>query len=81
MSLRVKKTLTHLGIGVAVVVVFTLIGISHKPAHFGFTLPFGIFAAFWLALTGYTWWVWGNSEKAVALRAKAEQRKAAKLTR
>ncbi|MFF2073908.1 hypothetical protein ACFVXG_04035 [Kitasatospora sp. NPDC058162] len=76
MNLRTKKTLTTLLSGTIVFTCSTLYRLSRgwQP----FTPVFFGFVALFLATTWYTWWWYGDSPKAVALRATAEAKKAAR---
>ncbi|MQS15945.1 hypothetical protein F7Q99_27740 [Streptomyces kaniharaensis] len=75
MNLRTKKTLTALLSG-AILHIFSIINILSRGAHL--TPVFFVFVALNLAIAGYTWWWYGDSPKAVGLRAKAEAKKAAR---
>jgi hypothetical protein len=81
MSLRVKKTVFALLRGVALMAALTAYDLSKPHTHFAITLPFVLFSLFWIAVTGYTWWWFGNSETAVAQRTRAEEKRAARRAR
>ncbi|MEZ0096323.1 hypothetical protein [Streptacidiphilus sp. EB129] len=81
MSLRVKKTLLSLLRGVVLMAALTAYGLSKPHTHFALTLPFVFLSVFWIAITVYTWWWYGDSEKAVALRARAEEKRVAPRAR
>jgi hypothetical protein len=72
---RTKHVLRPLVSGVVLVGGTTAVrlarGLSLRPY-----LPYGIcFSAFFLAMTYYAWWYYGDSPKAVALRAKGEEKR------
>ncbi|MFJ9950096.1 hypothetical protein [Kitasatospora sp. NPDC091207] len=76
MNLRTKKTLTALLKGAIVLGACALY--SHaRGGHLATTPLFLGFIALNLAIAGYTWWWYGDSPKAVEVRAKAEAGKAA----
>ncbi|MFH8385546.1 hypothetical protein ACH4E7_32205 [Kitasatospora sp. NPDC018058] len=77
MNLRTKKTLTVLLRGAIALCFSTLWGLA-RGGHLAVT-PLGlVFVALFVAIAGYTWWWYGDSPKAVALRAKADAKKAAR---
>ena len=78
MSLRVKKTLRTLLRGVILMAAFTVIGLSKPHTHLALNLPFVLFCLFWTAITVQTWWLYGDSEKAVAQRARLDEKRAAR---
>ncbi|MBF9069063.1 hypothetical protein [Streptacidiphilus fuscans] len=75
MNLRAKKTLGALVRGALVLTFWTLYGLS-RGGRLGFNPVFLGFVVFFVLIAGYTWWWYGDSPKAVALRAKAEAKKA-----
>ncbi|WP_189923049.1 hypothetical protein [Kitasatospora xanthocidica] len=77
MNLRTKKTLGVLLRGAIVLACSTLFGLA-RGGHFGVNPLFFVFVALFLAIAGYTWWWYGDSPKAVAVRAKVEAKKAAR---
>ncbi|MER7668322.1 hypothetical protein ABTY61_07620 [Kitasatospora sp. NPDC096128] len=77
MNLRTKKTLSTLLIG-AILLTCSILSRLANGGHFALNPFFFGFVALFLASAGYTWWWYGDSPKAVALRAKAEAKKAAR---
>ncbi|MFI9367003.1 hypothetical protein ACIG5E_39125 [Kitasatospora sp. NPDC053057] len=77
MNLRTKKTLMVLLRGAIVPGLSTIYGLA-RGDHLVVTPLFVGFVAFFVASAGYTWWWYGDSPKAVALRAKVEAKKAAR---
>ncbi|MFJ9606140.1 hypothetical protein ACIRS1_07240 [Kitasatospora sp. NPDC101176] len=77
MNLRTKKTLSVLLQGAVVLALCTLYSVFRNGWH-GFGPGFYVFAALNLAVTGYAWWWYGDSPKAVDARAKAELKRAAR---
>ncbi|MET8625507.1 hypothetical protein ABZW30_17465 [Kitasatospora sp. NPDC004669] len=77
MNLRTKKTLSALLKGAIVLTCSTLYRLAR-----GWQLVvdpvFFAFVALFLASAGYTWWWYGDSPKAVAMRANVEAKKAAR---
>ncbi|MDH6122911.1 hypothetical protein [Kitasatospora sp. GAS204B] len=69
MSIRMKKTLLSLAYCIPGVMGIALFG------HLG-TISIAVWTVIWAATVGYAWWWYGDSEKAVALRTKAEAKKA-----
>jgi hypothetical protein len=69
MSIRIKKTLLSLSYGIPGLVCSALFG------HLS-TISIAVWTVIWAAIVGYAWWWHGDSEKAVALRTKAEAKKA-----
>ena len=81
MSTRAKKTLYASVRWIVVLALIAMTGLARPHTHFAMNAISWAVVLVAAASVVYTWWWYGNSEKAVALRAKAEQRKAAKLTR
>ncbi|WP_345694670.1 hypothetical protein [Kitasatospora terrestris] len=77
MNLRTKKTSAALLKGAIV-----LTGVALYRAARGWQLEadpvFFVFVVLFLGSVGYTWWWYGDSPKAVAVRANAEAKKAAR---
>ncbi|WP_181649678.1 hypothetical protein [Streptomyces sp. WAC00263] len=71
MNLRLKKTLTVLLSGAITLGGWTLVSLS-RGGHLGVNPVFIGFVILFLATAGYTWWWYGESEKAMAWRAKVE---------
>ncbi|MEU8929929.1 hypothetical protein AB0D30_08575 [Streptomyces sp. NPDC048409] len=81
MSNRLRRTLVAAARGAASVcglVVFWMV-LGFSPAGI---VPWAVgFAALFAAITWYTWWFYGDSPKALALRAKAEAKESRTLGR
>lgn len=77
MNIRTKKTLTVLLRGAVILTFWTFYGLA-RGGHLGFNPIFFACVALYLASAGYTWWWYGDSPRAVALRAKREARKVAR---
>ncbi|WP_406482623.1 hypothetical protein [Streptomyces sp. NBC_01615] len=75
MNLRTKKALMALLRGAIVLGGWTVFGLA-RGGHLAITPLFLAFVVLFVAIAGYTWWWYGDSEKAVALRAKADAKKA-----
>jgi non-ribosomal peptide synthetase component F len=71
MNLRTKKTLGVLLRGAIIFGGLTVLGLA-RGGHLALTVPFVVCVSLYLAGAGYTWWYYGDSPKAVGLRAKAE---------
>ncbi|MQS16488.1 hypothetical protein F7Q99_30915 [Streptomyces kaniharaensis] len=79
MSTRVKKTLLTLVQGTVLTALLSVHNLT-KPGHLEITPWTVLWMVVWVAIAGYTWWFYGDSEKAVALQAKVEAKKAARRT-
>ncbi|MFJ9606145.1 hypothetical protein ACIRS1_07265 [Kitasatospora sp. NPDC101176] len=77
MNLRTKKTLSILLRGVAVLAFLTLFGVLRSGWH-GLGPGFYVCVALNVAVTGYAWWWYGDSPKAVEARMKVEAKRAAR---
>ncbi|RKE05005.1 hypothetical protein [Streptomyces sp. TLI_171] len=76
MNLRTKKTLRTLVTGAIVITFWTVYDLA-RGRHLGLNPVFFGMVAVYLAGAGYTWWWYGDSPKAVAMRAKAEDKREA----
>ncbi|MER7584496.1 hypothetical protein [Kitasatospora sp. NPDC097691] len=77
MNLRTKKTLGVLLRG-AIIPTFWTVQVMVQERQIVLRPAFFVFLALLVATTGYAWWWYGDSPKAVAYRAKAEAKKAAR---
>ncbi|MER7768819.1 hypothetical protein [Kitasatospora sp. NPDC096140] len=80
MNLRTKKTLSVLLKGALILTFWTVYGLA-RGGQFRLNPFFFVSVALFLAIAGYTWWWYGDSDKAVALRAQVEVKKAARQLR
>ncbi|MGY4741313.1 hypothetical protein [Streptomyces sp. ATMOS53] len=81
MSNRLKRTLASAARGAALVFGLVVYWISRGAQPAG-VMPWAIgFAALFAGITWYTWWFYGESPKALALQAKAEEKKTQRLGR
>lgn len=78
MSLRVKKTLLAVLRAVVVMGGISTYDLSRPHTHFVMTAPFTIICVLWLVSIATTWWLYGDSDRAVAQRARAEEKRAAR---
>ncbi|WP_037606014.1 hypothetical protein [Streptacidiphilus rugosus] len=73
MSLRLQKALVSLGSTVAIIAVAWLAGSINPGWHVRWQFQLVLLAT-GLVKAGYEWWKFGDSPRAVALRAKEEAR-------
>ncbi|MFC1404851.1 MULTISPECIES: hypothetical protein [Streptacidiphilus] len=76
MSLRIRRALIVLAVWVGINLLLTVPDMAKPGWHWGITPGFTVYTLVGVAYAGYVWWAYGPSEKAVALRAKAEAKKA-----
>ena len=81
MSLQWKKTLTALLTGASGIAALCGLWRARGAAWPDIVPRAAGFAVLHLLITAYAWWFYGESARAVALRAKAEEKKAARLSR
>ncbi|WP_354637530.1 hypothetical protein [Kitasatospora camelliae] len=81
MSHQWKKTLTTLLQGVAVIAALCFLWRGRGSAWSDIALWAGGLGVLHLLISAYAWWFYGESARAVALRAKAEEKKAARSGR
>ena len=76
MQLRIKKTLTFFAIWLGADLLWTVPNMSKPGWHWEITPGFTVYTLAGVVYAGFVWWAYGPSEKAVAMRAKAEAKKA-----
>ncbi|MDX3244780.1 hypothetical protein [Streptomyces sp. ME18-1-4] len=81
MSNRLKRTLASVARGAAIIFGLVVYWTSRDASPAGVVRWAIGFAAIFAGITWYTWWFYGESPKALALQAKAEEKKTQRLGR
>ncbi|QMU79704.1 hypothetical protein GXW83_32370 [Streptacidiphilus sp. PB12-B1b] len=76
MQLRIKKTLAVFAVLVGINLLWSIPNMTKSGWHWAITPGFTAYTLFSVAYAGFVWWAYGPSERAVAMRAKAEAKKA-----
>jgi hypothetical protein len=79
MSLRAKKTLAAGLRAAALLTVITVLRFAQGVSASSTTVWLAVFVTLDALIAGYTWWFFGESPKAVALRAKADAKTANRI--
>lgn len=81
MSTRVRKTLLVVAWGVCLIAVYIVLGLGTPHTRIAPTAVSYLMLAVWVLSVVRTWWWYGDSEKAVAQRTQAAERRAARRPR